>query len=120
MIVGRARWSSCVTFRPNLTPMRLLVGRHAVPVPLSAHAEGGRGMTSSLQGPLVSSRRRFLQRTLCGVAACATWHGWASRHRALAQKGERAGQMRWAMYITLETEWFDVVVTGALMQRYIC
>ena len=44
-------------------------------------------MTSSLQGPRVSSRRRFLQRTLSGVAGWATWHGWPSRHRALAQKG---------------------------------
>ena len=42
-------------------------------------------MTSSLQGPRFSSRRRFLQRTL-SAAGWALWHGWPSQHRALAQK----------------------------------
>jgi hypothetical protein len=47
-------------------------------------------MTSSLQDQRFSSRRRFLQRTLGGVAGWALWHGWPSRHRALAQQGEPA------------------------------
>src|SRR2546429_8642217 len=100
--------------------MRLLVGRHTVPVSLSAHAEGGRGMTSSLQGPRFSSRRRFLQQTLSGVAGWALWHGWPSRHRALAQKGAPTGQMTWAMHITLAPTWFDPAETGALQTPYLC
>ena len=77
-------------------------------------------MTSSLQGPRFSSRRRFLQRTLCGVAGWATWHGWSSRHRALAQQGAPAGQMTWAMHITLAPTWFDPAETGALLTPYLC
>jgi hypothetical protein len=57
-------------------------------------------MTSSLQDQRFSSRRRFLQRTLSGVAGWALWHGWPSQHRALAQTGAPAGQMTWAMHIT--------------------
>src|SRR5262250_155810 len=109
---------STVTF--NAAPMRLLVGTHAVSVPLAEHSEGGRGMTSSLQGPRFSSRRRFLQRTLCGVAGWATWHGWSSRPRALAQQGAPAGQMTWAMHITLAPTWFDPAETGALLTPYLC
>ena len=77
-------------------------------------------MPSSLQGSLVSSRRRFLQRTVRGVAGWATWHGWPSRHRAMAQKGEPTGQMTWAMHITLAPTWFDPAETGALQTPYIC
>jgi peptide/nickel transport system substrate-binding protein len=77
-------------------------------------------MTSSFQGPLVSSRRRFLQRTLSGVAGWALWHGWPSQHHALAQKGAPTGQMTWAMHITLAPTWFDPAETGALLTPYIC
>jgi peptide/nickel transport system substrate-binding protein len=77
-------------------------------------------MTSSLQGHRFSSRRRFLQRILSGVAGWALWHGWPSRHRALAQKGVPAGQMTWAMHITLAPTWFDPAETGALLTPYIC
>ena len=77
-------------------------------------------MTSSLQGSRFSSRRRFLQRTLSGVAGWALWHGWPSRHRALAQKGAPTGQMTWAMHITLAPTWFDPAETGALQTPYLC
>ena len=77
-------------------------------------------MTSSLQGHRFSSRRRFLQRILSGVAGWALWHGWPSRHRALAQQGAPAGQMTWAMHITLAPTWFDPAETGALITPYIC
>jgi hypothetical protein len=77
-------------------------------------------MTSSFQGPLVSSRRRFLQRTLSGVAGWALWHGWPSQHRALAQKGAPTGQMTWAMHLTLAPTWFAPAETGALLTPYIC
>jgi hypothetical protein len=77
-------------------------------------------MTSSLQGLMLSSRRRFLQRTLRGVAGWATWQGWPSRHLAMAQKGEPAGQMTWAMHITLAPTWFDPAETGALQTPYLC
>ena len=77
-------------------------------------------MTSSLPGPTFSSRRRFLQCTLSGVAGWAMWHGWPSRHRAMAQKGAPAGQMTWAMHITLAPTWFDPAETGALLTPYLC
>jgi peptide/nickel transport system substrate-binding protein len=77
-------------------------------------------MTSSLQGPRLASRRRFLQSTLRGVAGWATWHGWPSRHRALAQQGGPTGQMTWAMHITLAPTWFDPAETGALQTPYLC
>ena len=77
-------------------------------------------MTSSLQGPRFSSRRRFLQQTLSGVVGWAIWHEWPSRHRAMAQKGAPAGQMTWAMHITLAPTWFDPAETGALLTPYLC
>src|SRR6266487_7015564 len=77
-------------------------------------------MTSSLQGSRFSSRRRFLQRTLSGVAGWAMWHGWPSRRLALAQKGAPTGQMTWAMHITLAPTWFDPAETGALQTPYLC
>ena len=77
-------------------------------------------MTSSLQGSRFSSRRRFLQQTLSGVAGWALWHGWPARHRALAQKGVSTGQMTWAMHITLAPTWFDPAETGALQTPYLC
>ena len=76
-------------------------------------------MTSSLPGP-TSRRAVVLQRTLRGVAGWALWHGWLSRHRALAQQGTPAGQMTWAMHITLAPTWFDPAETGALLTPYLC
>ena len=43
-----------------------------------------------------------------------------SRHRAMAQKGAPAGQMTWAMHITLAPTWFDPAETGALQTPYLC
>ncbi len=77
-------------------------------------------MTSEPHGQRVWSRRWFLQNTLAGVAGWATWHGWPSRHRAMAQKGAPTGQMTWAMHITLAPTWFDPAETGALLTLYIC
>ncbi len=77
-------------------------------------------MTSRPQGYPFSSRRRFLQSTLSGAAAWATWQGWPSRHLAMAQKGAPAGQMTWAMHITLAPTWFDPAETGALQTPYMC
>ena len=77
-------------------------------------------MTSGPHGQRVWSRRGFLQRTLSGVAGWALWQGWPSRHLAMAQKGAPAGQMTWAMHITLAPTWFDPVETGALLTPYIC
>ena len=77
-------------------------------------------MTSGPQGQRAWSRRWFLQQTLGGVAGWATWHGWPSRHRAMAQKGAPTGQMTWAMHITLAPTWFDPAETGALQTPYIC
>jgi peptide/nickel transport system substrate-binding protein len=38
----------------------------------------------------------------------------------MAQKNESAGQMTWAMHITLAPTWFDPAETGALITPYIC
>ena len=64
------------------------------------------------------TRRRVLQGTLGGLAGLATWHGWPPRHLAMAQKGDPAGQMTWAMHITLAPTWFDPAETGALLTPY--
>ena len=72
-------------------------------------------MTSRPQGQRAWSRRWFLQQTLAGVAGWATWHGWPSRHRAMAQKGAPTGQMTWAMHFTLTPQWFDPAETGGLL-----
>src|SRR5262245_32299385 len=77
-------------------------------------------MTSGPHGHRTWSRRGFLQRTLSGVAGWAMWQGWPSRHLAMAQKGEPAGQMTWAMHITLAPTWFDPAETGALLTPYLC
>ena len=77
-------------------------------------------MTSGPQRQKAWSRRWFLQQTLRGMAGWAAWHGWPSRHRALAQKGAPTGQMTWAMHITLAPTWFDPAETGALITPYLC
>ena len=77
-------------------------------------------MTSGPHGQRAWSRRGFLQRTLSGVAGWALWQGWPSRHLAMAQKGEPAGQMTWAMHITIAPTWFDPAETGALLTPYLC
>ncbi|MGE3539346.1 MAG: ABC transporter substrate-binding protein [Candidatus Tectimicrobiota bacterium] len=77
-------------------------------------------MNSGSSGSNVWSRRRVLQQTLGGVAGLATWHGWPSLQRALAQKGTPTGQMTWALHITLAPTWFDPAETGALITPYLC
>ena len=72
-------------------------------------------MTSGPQGQWAWSRRWFLQQTLAGVAGWETWHGWPSRHRAMAQQGGPTGQMTWAMHFTLTPQWFDPAETGGLL-----
>ena len=74
-------------------------------------------MTSSLPGPT------FVALSFCSDPAWRRWmgaaHGWSSRHRALAQQGTPAGQMTWAMHITLAPTWFDPAQT-ALLTPYLC
>ena len=77
-------------------------------------------MTSGLSAHNVWSRRRFLQHTLHGAAGWAAWQGWPSRHLAMAQKGTPAGQMTWAMHVTLAPTWFDPAETGSLATPYMC
>jgi peptide/nickel transport system substrate-binding protein len=77
-------------------------------------------MTSGPHGQKAWSRRWFLQQTLSGAAALATWHGWPSRHRAMAQKSTPTGQMTWAMHITLAPTWFDPGEALALATPYMC
>src|SRR5262252_8467246 len=66
------------------------------------------------------TRRRLLQGTLGGIAGFATWQGWPRLQVAMAQKGASAGQMTWAMHITLAPTWFDPAETGALLTPYLC
>ena len=53
------------------------------------------------------TRRRLLQDTLGGMAGLAAWQGWPRLQVAMAQKGEPAGQMTWAVHISLAPVWFD-------------
>jgi len=66
------------------------------------------------------TRRRLLQGTLGGIAGFATWQGWPRLQVAMAQKGEPAGQMTWAMHITLAPVWFDPAETPGLITPFIC
>ena len=77
-------------------------------------------MTSGPHGQKAWSRRWFLQQTLSGAAALAPWHGWPSRHRAMAQKSTPTGQMTWAMHVTLAPTWFDPGEALALATPYMC
>jgi peptide/nickel transport system substrate-binding protein len=77
-------------------------------------------MTSGPHGQRAWSRRSFLQQTLAGAAGWATWHGWPSRHLAMAQKGTPTGQMTWAMHITLAPTWFDPAETAGIITPYLC
>ena len=61
------------------------------------------------------TRSRLLHATLGGLTGLAAWHGWPSRHRALAQKGTPTGQMTWALHFTLTPQWFDPAETGGLL-----
>src|SRR5215468_10719241 len=66
------------------------------------------------------TRRRLLQGTLGGIAGLATWQGWPHLQVAMAQKVESAGQMTWAMHITLAPVWFDPAETPGLITPFIC
>ncbi len=77
-------------------------------------------MTSGPHRQRVWSRRAFLQQTLGGVAAGVIWREWPSRPLAMAQQGTPAGQMTWALHITLAPTWFDPAETGALITPYLC
>jgi len=66
------------------------------------------------------TRRRLLQGTLGGIAGLATWQRWPRLQVAMAQKSEPAGQMTWAMHITLAPTWFDPAETGGLITPFIC
>jgi len=70
--------------------------------------------------PTALTRRRLLQGTLGGIAGLATWQGWPRLQVAMAQKGESAGQMTWAMHITLAPIWFDPAETPGLITPFIC
>ena len=66
------------------------------------------------------TRRRLLQGTLGGLAGLATWHDWPRLQVAMAQKGEPAGQMTWAMHVTLAPTWFDPAETPGVITPFIC
>src|SRR5215510_10086316 len=108
--VLRAPAMAVLYSRPTLRAPPL--GRHAILVRRERYPAGGTNMTSEPQRQRVWSRRRFLQQTLAGMAGGATWHGWPSRHRAIAQKGAPTGQMTWAMHFALTPKWFDPGETG--------
>ncbi len=58
------------------------------------------------------TRRRFLQRSVGGVAGLTAWlHGWPRLMAAPATKDEPSGQMTWAVHVTIAPTWFDPAET---------
>ena len=66
------------------------------------------------------TRRRLLQDTLGGMAGLSAWQGWPRLQVAMAQKGEPAGQITWAMHVTLAPTWFDPAETPGVITPFIC
>lgn len=64
------------------------------------------------------TRRRLLQSTLSGVAGFAAWQGWPRLQGAMAQKGEPAGQMTWAVHVSIAPTWFDPAETAGVITPF--
>jgi peptide/nickel transport system substrate-binding protein len=64
------------------------------------------------------TRRRLLQDTLGGMAGLAAWQGWPRLQVAMAQKGEPAGQMTWAVHVSIAPTWFDPAETGGIITPF--
>jgi peptide/nickel transport system substrate-binding protein len=65
------------------------------------------------------SRRRFLRRALSGVTGLTAWlHGWRPLLAAPAPKGEPAGQMTWAVHVTIAPTWFDPAETPGVITPF--
>ena len=64
------------------------------------------------------TRRRLLQGTLGGIAGLATWQGWPRLQVAMAQKGEPAGQMTWAVHVSIAPTWFDPAETSGIITPF--
>ena len=76
-------------------------------------------MTSRPQAYTLLTRRRLLQGTLGGIAGLATWHGWPRLQVAMAQKGEPAGQMTWAVHLSIAPTWFDPAETSGVITPFL-
>jgi peptide/nickel transport system substrate-binding protein len=76
-------------------------------------------MTSQSQPTSTAlTRRRLLQGTLGGIAGLAAWQGWPRLQVAMAQKGEPAGQMTWAVHVGIAPTWFDPAETAGIITPY--
>lgn len=64
------------------------------------------------------TRRRLLQSTLGGLAGFATWQGWPRLQVAMAQKGAPAGQMTWAVHVSIAPTWFDPAETSGVITPF--
>jgi hypothetical protein len=76
-------------------------------------------MTFRPQAYTLLTRRRLLQGTLGGIAGFATWQGWPRLQVAMAQKGEPAGQMTWAVHISIAPTWFDPAETSGIITPFL-
>jgi peptide/nickel transport system substrate-binding protein len=76
-------------------------------------------MTFRPQAYTLLTRRRLLQGTLGGIAGLATWQGWPRLQVAMAQKGEPAGQMTWAVHLSITPAWFDPAETSGVITPFL-
>src|SRR4029434_2587643 len=77
-------------------------------------------MTSQSQPTSTAlTRRRLLQCTLGGIAGVAAWQDWPRLHVAMAQKGEPAGQMTWAVHLSIAPTWFDPAETSGVITPFL-
>lgn len=71
-----------------------------------------------LPGHSSLSRRRFLQGTLSSAGGLAAWQGWTPLQRAWAQSGMPAGQLTWAVHVTIAPTWFDPAEVPGVITPY--
>src|SRR5882762_6084513 len=77
-------------------------------------------MSPKSQHPYTAlTRRRLLQGTLGGIAGLVTWQGWPRLPVAMAQKGEPAGQMTWAVHVAIAPTWFDPAETAGIVTPFL-
>jgi peptide/nickel transport system substrate-binding protein len=64
-------------------------------------------------------RRRFLQRTLRGMAGLAAWQRWPRLRTTIAQKTAPSGQMTWGLHVNIAPTWFDPAETPGVNTPYL-
>jgi peptide/nickel transport system substrate-binding protein len=65
------------------------------------------------------TRRRLLRGAVSGAAGLLVWHqAWPSLQTAMAQKGAPAGEMVWAVHVTIAPTWFDPAETPGVITPF--